>query len=649
MLNHRLLAKAFLLAALMCAGNVVPPVVQSAHAVPLVASLSPSAGPDSGGTEVTIDGNGFMAPGKYTAFSLGEYHSCAIASDGWVYCVGANWSGELGDGTTDDSLAPVAIVRGEIPAGVTIRALSAGYQYTCVLASNEQVYCWGKNPSGQLGNSTTDSSSVPVAVSQGAIPVGVTLQSISAGDGHTCALASNDQAYCWGWNYSGQLGDGQSGGDLNNYDIGIDSSVPVAVSGGAIPTGLTLQSISVGDSHHTCALASNGRAYCWGANGAGQLGNGTTDNSSIPVATSGGAIPADAALKSVTAGAGHTCALASNGRAYCWGANGGGQLGNGASGAGANSSIPVAVSQGAIPAGVTLQSVSTGVDHACALTSDTQVYCWGHNSFSQLGNNSTANSSTPLAAFQGALPAGVTPTQLSLGYLATCVFADNGRSYCVGYNGFGQFGDGTSRYRQATPVASDISSLPVVPAIASIQFGATPASQFAVVSDARLVVTTPPHVPGVVPVVVTDVEGRSTTYDSYTYIDTGAPRASVGTIRAFRAGAQSPAISGTVDDPRAVVTVTVGGATYTAQNNGDGTWTLPEGIVTNLSPGVYTVEVTVTNEAGNQTTVSTTLVIEEPQGDARELAETGDSTGVFMLAGGVALLGGAGIFYARRR
>ena len=594
MLNHRLLAKAFLLAALMCAGNVVPPVVQSAHAVPLVASLSPSAGPDSGGTEVTIDGNGFMAPGKYTAFSLGEYHSCAIASDGWVYCVGANWSGELGDGTTDDSLAPVAIVRGEIPAGVTIRALSAGYQYTCVLASNEQVYCWGKNPSGQLGNSTTDSSSVPVAVSQGAIPVGVTLQSISAGDGHTCALASNDQAYCWGWNYSGQLGDGQSGGDLNNYDIGIDSSVPVAVSGGAIPTGLTLQSISVGDSHHTCALASNGRAYCWGANG-------------------------------------------------------GGQLGNGASGAGANSSIPVAVSQGAIPAGVTLQSVSTGVDHACALTSDTQVYCWGHKSFSQLGNNSTANSSTPLAAFQGALPAGVTPTQLSLGYLATCVFADNGRSYCVGYNGFGQFGDGTSRYRQATPVASDISSLPVVPAIASIQFGATPASQFAVVSDARLVVTTPPHVPGVVPVVVTDVEGRSTTYDSYTYIDTGAPRASVGTIRAFRAGAQSPAISGTVDDPRAVVTVTVGGATYTAQNNGDGTWTLPEGIVTNLSPGVYTVEVTVTNEAGNQTTVSTTLVIEEPQGDARELAETGDSTGVFMLAGGVALLGGAGIFYARRR
>ena len=140
---------------------------------------------------------------------------------------------------------------------------------------------------------------------------------------------------------------------------------------------------------HTCALTNEGKAYCWGRNNQGQLGNNSTTDSSIPVAVQ---MPAGVArFQSITAGGEYTCALTNEGKAYCWGWNNRGQLGNNST---TNSSIPVAVQ---MPADVSFQSIAAVYHHTCVLTNEGKAYCWGLNEYGQLGNNSTTNSSIPLA------------------------------------------------------------------------------------------------------------------------------------------------------------------------------------------------------------------------------------------------------------
>ncbi|MFN5677972.1 MAG: RCC1 domain-containing protein, partial [Roseiflexaceae bacterium] len=245
--------------------------------------------------------------GTFTQISAGGSHTCALTSLGAAYCWGWNTNGQLGDGTTTDRSAPVAV---SMPTGVTFTQIDAGQAYTCALTSAGIAYCWGKNSVGQLGDGTTTDRSIPMAVS---MPAGVTFASISAGYTHTCALTSAGAAYCWGANGFGQLGDGTT----------TDSSTPVAVS---MPSSVTFTSITAGK-EYTCALTSAGAAYCWGKNNFGQLGDGTyTDKRSTPVAVS---MPAGVTFASISVGYEHTCALTSAGAAYCWGANGFGQLGDG--------------------------------------------------------------------------------------------------------------------------------------------------------------------------------------------------------------------------------------------------------------------------------------------------------------------------------
>jgi len=147
--------------------------------------------------------------------------------------------------------------------------ITAGYEHTCALTTTGQAYCWGPNNQGQLGNNLTTNSRIPVAVQ---MPAGVSFQFITAGVNHTCALTTTGQAYCWGLNNQGQLG--------NNLTT--NSRIPVAVQ---TPAGVSFQSITVGYAH-TCALTSEGKAYCWGYGDSGQLGNNSTTNSSIPLAVS---------------------------------------------------------------------------------------------------------------------------------------------------------------------------------------------------------------------------------------------------------------------------------------------------------------------------------------------------------------------------
>ncbi|HRQ86808.1 MAG TPA: RCC1 repeat-containing protein, partial [Candidatus Saccharibacteria bacterium] len=144
---------------------------------------------------------------------------CAIA-DGEVYCWGSNWSGQLGDGTNDDSNVPVAVSTDGVLAGKTVTSISAGQSQTCAIADGK-AYCWGENWNGELGNGTNDHSSVPMAVvADGALAdKTVTAISSSPGGWHTCAIADG-AVYCWGAGESGELGNGSN----------ITYDVPVAVS-----------------------------------------------------------------------------------------------------------------------------------------------------------------------------------------------------------------------------------------------------------------------------------------------------------------------------------------------------------------------------------------------------------------------------------
>ena len=237
--------------------------------------------------------------------------------------------------------------------------------YTCALTTTGQAYCWGANNQGQLGNNSTTVSRIPVAVQ---MPAGVSFQSIAAGYAHTCALTTTGQAYCWG--YGDRLG--------NNSTT--NSLTPVAVQ---MPAGVSFQSIAAG-SLHTCALTTTGQAYCWGYGGSGQLGNNSTAVSRIPVAVQ---MPAGVSFQFIAAGYYHTCALTNEGKAYCWGQGGSGRLGNNST---TDSRIPVAVQ---IPAGVSFQSIAAGSIHTCALTTEGKAYCWGL----KLGGDSITGSLTPLA------------------------------------------------------------------------------------------------------------------------------------------------------------------------------------------------------------------------------------------------------------
>ena len=233
--------------------------------------------------------------------------------------------------------------------------LSAGEDHTCMLKSNGKAYCWGANSVGQLGNGSTESSMVPVAVSGN-----LRLTSISAGWDHTCGITVDNEAYCWGRGRYGRLGNGSADNSL----------VPTAVSGG-----LSFESVGSGMAH-TCGITTDGDGFCWGRNEDGILGNNSMESSTVPVPVSGGH-----KFGSLNAGSATTCGITTSGDAYCWGASDfGNLLGLGDDRAG--KTVPSLVA-----GGLDFQpgSISVGLDHICALTTADKAACWGRGRYGKLG------------------------------------------------------------------------------------------------------------------------------------------------------------------------------------------------------------------------------------------------------------------------
>jgi alpha-tubulin suppressor-like RCC1 family protein len=310
----------------------------------------------------------------FSEVSAGTEHTCGVATDGTLYCWGGNRIGQLGIGTRDTLWHQVPTA---ITDALTFMSLDAGEFHTCALTNGGHAYCWGyngygENGDGSLGN--VEASPVPVSG-------GLSFLAARAGTTHSCAIAANNAGYCWG----------------NSIGLGADSfPSPCVLTGlgylcpSPTPVGGAREYQSIDAAWgHSCGVTTSGSAYCWGGNGSGQLGAATSaDFHGAPLAVNGGLV-----FALVTTGYAHTCALTPTGQGYCWGANGAGQLGDGTGVGGSSmSSAPVAVAGGLVFA-----SLSAGFAFTCGVTRSQVGYCWGKNDFGQLGTGPSTWDAVSLA------------------------------------------------------------------------------------------------------------------------------------------------------------------------------------------------------------------------------------------------------------
>lgn len=361
-----------------------------------------------------------------TAISAGEEHTCALLTDGTVWC----WGWEL-------SWTPVAV---STISNAT--AIDAGTSNTCALLSTGTVKCWDAN----LGAGTTDDIFyTPTTVSGISNAIQISVGGDSVGSSHSCALLSGGAVKCWGSNNDGQLGSGTTD----------DVSTPVHVSGISSAT-----AISAG-ADYTCALLATGSVKCWGVNDDGQLGDGDVDYWNLQPVFVKGITNATA----ISAGEDSSCALQKTGGVKCWGRNDFGELGDGVANHvdtywGSKNDVSNDVSRRAVSAkGITNASqVSAGEFTSCALLTTGGIKCWGENGSFQLGdgvaNHGEKNVSTGWDISRRAVSVkGIsTATGLSAGSRHTCALLNGGTVKCWGGNQFGQLGSETTEETSSTPV-----------------------------------------------------------------------------------------------------------------------------------------------------------------------------------------------------
>jgi alpha-tubulin suppressor-like RCC1 family protein len=358
--------------------------------------------------------------GKAAALSR---HHCVVRDDGSVWCWGDNLRGQLGDGSTIDRVNPVRVRNLDGPAVV----VASGHEHSCALMQDGGVKCWGWNGSGELGDGTNASRSGQVDV-QGLDAPAIDL---AVGGRHSCALLGNGAVTCWGSNGNGQLGDGTTSERFEATEVAALPGPVIAISAGWA---------------HTCAVLAEGVVYCWGLNSFSQIGNLASHDQLTPAAV----LSLDEPISAVAAGGNHTCALTEAGTAKCWGSGYAGQLGDGSYSWSSPAPVDVLGLSGAL-------TLTAGTAHSCAVTVD-GVRCWGDNFYGQLGNGTLSASSTPVAV--NGLEAGV--TAVTTGGSHTCALQADSLVHCWGDNFNGQLGDGSRAGRpapQAVPAVTEWAGL----------------------------------------------------------------------------------------------------------------------------------------------------------------------------------------------
>ncbi|MBI2891824.1 MAG: hypothetical protein HYY13_13705 [Nitrospirae bacterium] len=390
---------------------------------------------------------------KVVAIAAANRYTCATLSDGGARCWGISNNGQLGNGGTSSSNTPAIVLGFGAGTGALGVATgdSGGADHACTVMSDGTERCWGLNYYGQLGNGNNtgpdDCAGNACGKSSGAVLTLTSVAGASNGSQHSFALMADGTLQSWGYDAgSGVLGRVSGSGwyqpgavTVLEGPVGLISPSRALASGwGARPT--RAQEPMTGGDGHACAVVTEGKVRCWGLGGNGQLGIGSTTNSSVPLN-----ISTLANVLSVAGGGSHTCVLVAGGTVKCFGKNTNGQLGDNSTTEGTS---PVAVCDvGTCATSLSkVAAIAAGGSHTCALIYDGTIKCWGLNTSGQLGDGTNNQSLTPVSVSVIATAVG-----LSAGDNHTCAVLADGTPRCWGYNASGQLGNGDN-VNQNAPV-----------------------------------------------------------------------------------------------------------------------------------------------------------------------------------------------------
>ena len=335
-----------------------------------------------------------------------DMSTCALGTDGMVFCWGKNLLGELGTGDARPRIVPAA--SNDVMAFKKI-SLSTGGAHACGLDINGNAYCWGGRDGGRMGNGMRGEpwthSFVPVLVAGG-----LTFTDIATGGDHVCAIAQDGGAWCWGYNSRGQLGTGDF----------LERLVPTKVSGNTLFKSITAHQVI------TCGIATDDSAWCWGDGFNGGLGNGTTAVTSVPVAVSG-----QLRFASLQLGLWSTCGVTTGGDGYCWGSNAVGELGAGLMSDVELEPVPVA-------GGLKWKNISPGLFFTCGVATNGVGYCWGGNDWGERGDGEFP---APARNVPGPVAGDLVFQSIDADW-HSCGVTIDGNVYCWGPGFLGSIGDG---------------------------------------------------------------------------------------------------------------------------------------------------------------------------------------------------------------
>ena len=289
------------------------------------------------------------------SMDAGDSHTCAVSDSGQAHCWGDNFAGKVGNGSLaeEEVLVPNMVVALD---DVQVATISAGRSHTCASTTSNLARCWGSNIDDQLAGGNIGFAPEPITVPN----LAGTVLATTAGGKHSCAVRTGGELRCWGENEDGQIGDGTTD----------EALIPTAIS---TPPQNVVSAVA-GDTH-TCGIASGGSVHCWGQNDVGQLGRGFTGfRSEFPLQVNG----LSSGVTQISTSFAHNCVIRSGGSVWCWGLNGNGQVGDGTT---TTQSEPVAVA--GLPSAAV--HIAAGSTHTCAATQNDGVYCWGDNGAGQLG------------------------------------------------------------------------------------------------------------------------------------------------------------------------------------------------------------------------------------------------------------------------